>query len=179
MAGTFVSPARVLVADPPWSFDDTLPGPKRGASKHYAVMSLEDIKRFPLPRMQANSMLFLWRVASMVEEAYQVVRAWGFEPKTELVWLKRTESGKRHFGMGHYLRAEHETCIVATRGSVKVEDRAIRSTFAAPIGPHSAKPDEFYKLVQQISYGPHVALFERTPRAGWRQYGFEMGEAHP
>lgn len=179
----FVSPARVLCADPPWSFADALPGPGRGAEKHYEVMTLEEIKAFPLPRMQRDSLLFLWRVSSQVEEAYQVVRAWGFEPKSELVWRKQTDPvsarAQRHIGMGHYTRAEHESCIIATRGSPTIQDHSIRSTFEAPIGRHSAKPDRFYEIVQQLSFGPHVELFARTPRPGWRQYGFEMAEAHP
>lgn len=179
----FVSPARVLVADPPWSFDDVLPGPGRGAEKHYDVMTLDEIKAFPIPHMQRDSLLFMWRVSSQVEEAYQVVRAWGFEPKSELVWLKQTDPvsarPRRHFGMGHSMRLEHESCIVATRGSPAIQDHSIRSTFEAPIGRHSAKPDRFYEIVQQLSFGPHVELFARTARAGWRQYGNEMERAHP
>jgi len=179
----FVSPARVLVSDPPWAFSDLLPGPGRGAEKHYEVMTLDEIKAFPLPRMQRDSLLFLWRVSAMVPEAYEVVRAWGFEPKSELVWLKQTDptSGRsrQHFGMGHSVRLAHESCIIATRGSPTIQDHSIRSTFEAPVGRHSAKPERFYELVQQLSFGPHVELFARTPRPGWRQYGHDMAEAHP
>lgn len=170
---------RVLCADPAWKFGDKLPGPKRGAQKHYALMSLADIKAFPLPPLHDNAILFLWRVSAMVEEAYQVVRAWGFVPKSELVWVKRTKTGKRHFGMGRTVRAEHESCIIATRGRVQVADRSVRSTFEAPVGEHSAKPDRFYEIVQQLSTGPYTELFARTQRRGWRQYGFEMENAHP
>jgi len=34
-------PFRTIVADPPWPFGDKLPGPKRGAVKHYKGMSLD------------------------------------------------------------------------------------------------------------------------------------------
>jgi N6-adenosine-specific RNA methylase IME4 len=142
-------------------------------------MSLAEIKAFPQPRMEPDSFLFLWRVSAMVEEAYEVVRAWGFVPKSEIVWLKRTETGKRHFGMGHYVRAEHETCIIATRGSAKVEDRSIRSTFEAPTGDHSSKPDEFYRIVQQLTLGPYVETFARRERRGWVTFGNELAEAAP
>lgn len=170
---------RAHVSDPPWRFGDKLPGPGRGAAKHYPTMSLAEIKAFPQPRMLPDSMLFLWRVSAMVEEAYEVARAWGFVPKTEIVWLKRTASGKRHMGMGHYVRAEHETCIVATRGSVKVDDRSIRSTFEAEVGEHSAKPEEFYRIVQQLTLGPFAETFARTQRPGWHQFGNELAQAHP
>lgn len=37
---------RVLVADPPWKFADSLPGETRGAIRHYKTMSVEDIVGF-------------------------------------------------------------------------------------------------------------------------------------
>lgn len=101
----------VIVADPAWSFGDKLPGKKRGAEKNYNVMSAEDIcgmargyapghalgpyttalamcsKRF---RLADDALLFLWRVASMPQEALDVIRAWGFVPKSEIIWVKTT-----------------------------------------------------------------------------------------
>jgi site-specific DNA-methyltransferase (adenine-specific) len=161
----------VLVADPPWRFEDRLPGPGRGAEKHYDVLSTQDIENFELPDLADNCYLFLWRVSAMVEESYRVCRAWGFVPKTELVWIKRTKTGKRWFGMGHHLRAEHESCIVAVRGRPKPLVRNIRSTFEAEAGRHSAKPDEFYTLVQTLCEGPYVELFARRMRLGWTTLG--------
>lgn len=168
--------ARVLVADPPWRFSDALPGNKRGAEKQYNVLSLEDIKYFPLPELAPDAYLFLWRVSAMAEEAYAVARAWGFVPKTELIWRKRTKTGKRHFGMGHHLRAEHETCIVATRGRPKPLVRNIRSILTAPVGRHSEKPDEFYELVESFCDGPYAELFARKRRPGWECHGNELEE---
>lgn len=78
-----------LCADPPWKFGDKLPGKSRGAEKNYTVMTTEEIMRLPLPPLADDGLLFLWRVSSMVEDAYRVMRAWGFEPKTEIVWRKR------------------------------------------------------------------------------------------
>lgn len=179
---------RVLVADPPWKPADKLPGRGRGAQKHYAVLSLYDICQFPLPWMDNDSMLLLWRIACMQEEALQVVRAWGFVPKSEIVWRKQTKTGKRHFGMGHYVRAEHETCIVATRGRFKVDKRNVRSTFEAPTPVgfdgrtfHSAKPPEFFEIVETLAKGPYAELFARERRAGWSQWGRDLpgGEPHP
>lgn len=166
--------ARVLVADPPWSFNDRLPGPSRGAAKNYRVLSLKDICAFTLPPFEDHAWLFLWRVSSQVEAAYQVVRAWGFTPKTELVWEKMTVGGKPHFGMGHYLRAAHETCIVAVRGAPKPRRRDVRSRFAGPVGAHSEKPEAFYALVEALTDGPWVELFARRRRPGWFCFGDEL-----
>lgn len=167
--------ARVVVADPPWCFDDKLPGEGRGADKHYPTLSVDEICDFYAPYDTGDAQyLFLWRVSSMVEEAYQVVRAWGFVPKTELVWVKKTATGKRWFGMGHHVRAEHETCIIATRKGARPRVRNIRSTFEAPAGRHSEKPDEFYALVEQLCEGPYVEFFARRLRENWQCFGNEL-----
>jgi N6-adenosine-specific RNA methylase IME4 len=165
---------RVLVADCPWAFGDTLPGASRGAEKNYAVLSLDQIRNFPLPPMADDSYLFLWRVASMQEEALSVVRAWGFALKTELVWRKLTTTGKVWFGMGRTVRASHETCLIATRGKPARKTASIRSVFDAPVGKHSAKPEAFFDLVEALAPGPYVELFARRQRKGWICVGNEM-----
>jgi N6-adenosine-specific RNA methylase IME4 len=108
---------RVIVADPPWPFRDQLPGNGRGAIAHYNLMSIVEIMAFPLPLLYESSILFLWRVAAMQREAMAVIDAWDFELKTEIVWKKLTPNGKRFFGMGRIVRAEHEVCLVATSGA--------------------------------------------------------------
>lgn len=170
------TPARVLVADPPWPYSDKLPGNGRGAAKHYSVMSIRDIEYFDLPPMAADSLLFLWRVAAMPGEALRVCRAWGFEPKSEIVWVKLTSAGKPHFGMGRYVRAQHETCIIATRGkgNSRIRNHAVRSVFEAPVGRHSAKPERFYEIVEELAAGPYVELFARQRREGWTCEGNEL-----
>lgn len=184
----------VLAADPPWSFGDKLPGAARGAEKNYSVMSVEDMCRLQLPELAPDAYLFLWRVSSQVEEAYRVVRAWGFVPKSEIVWEKLTPSGKPWFGMGRHVRASHETAIVAVRGRPKPISRSIRSRFAAPVPTrprpaitpatrgawktghyvHSAKPEAFYDLIEQLAAGPYCELFARRQRPGWTCLGDQM-----
>lgn len=97
-------PFRVVVADPPWLFGDRLPGSGRGAGKHFACMSIEDVCAFPLPPIAKDAALFLWRVSSgaparpkedrqarwLAARAYDVIEAWGFEHKSEIVWNKRS-----------------------------------------------------------------------------------------
>lgn len=166
--------ARVLVADPPWNFNDKLPGPGRGSSKHYSCMTGGDVEQFELPPLADDCYLFLWRVAAMAEEAYRVVRAWGFVPKSEIVWLKRTKHGKRWFGMGHHVRASHESCIIAVRGRPRPKVRNVRSTFEAQAGEHSQKPEEFFDLVETLCEGPYIELFARRQRPGWTCYGDEL-----
>jgi N6-adenosine-specific RNA methylase IME4 len=142
-------------------------------------MTVEEICDFPLPPITIDATLFLWRVASMQEEALFVARAWGFRVDTELVWLKRTKNGKRHFGMGRTVRAEHETCLIAHRyDGIRpfTFDSSIRSTFEAPVGRHSEKPDEFFKIVERLRRGPYCEIFARKRREGWTSIGDEINE---
>lgn len=183
-----IGPARLLVVDPPWLFGDRLPGPGRGAVKHYPCMPLHEIMRFPLPVLAPDCLLLLWRVSAMQQEALDVVRAWGFTLKSELVWVKTTKrapepaqgvSQSLAFGMGRYVRGSHETCLIATRGRFKVASRSERSVFFAPVGKHSAKPDEFYRIAERLGGGPGVELFARRPRPGWLTYGNELEISAP
>ena len=183
---------RAVTADPPWPFDDKLPGAGRGAAKHYdllddAIAARQFVGGDLLDQVADDAYLFLWRVSAgggcsiitLVERAYAVARAWDFEPKTEIIWRKKTKNGARHFGMGWHVRMEHEACVVATRGKVKPLVRNIRSVFdaAAPSSPngraiHSAKPEAFYsKIVEKMSRGPYLELFARRRRAGWTCVG--------
>jgi N6-adenosine-specific RNA methylase IME4 len=172
---------RVIIADPPWLFGDKLPGKSRGAAKQYGCLTVPQICRFPLPDLADDALLLLWRVAAMQAEALDVVRMWGFVPKSEIVWEKLTKKGKPWFGMGRFVRASHETCIVATRGRFKVGDRSVRSRFSAPVPVdengdhiHSAKPAVFHEIAAKLAGGPGVELFARRRTPGWICLGDEI-----
>jgi len=167
---------RVLVADPPWRFGDPLPGPKRGAAKHYECLTLPQLCTFPLPPLVADCWLFLWRVGSMQLEALAVAQAWGFRPPTsEIVWVKTVKDGSRpRLGMGRTVRNAHEVCLVCRRGRPERRSASVPSVFHAPRGEHSAKPEAFFGLVEQLARGPYVELFARRARPGWTCFGKEL-----
>ena len=167
-------PFRVLCADPAWSFGDSLPGKSRGAAKNYRTMTVDEIERFELPPLATDCYLFLWRVASMQQEALNVVRCWGFTVKTEIVWSKKTKHGKQHYGMGRHVRAAHETCLVCVRGKPKPGRDMMRSLFEAKTGAHSQKPEEFYAMIESSFRGPFAELFARRHRRGWTCLGDEL-----
>lgn len=170
--------ARLLMADPPWKFGDKLPGDTRGAEKQYPCLTVRQLVAFPLPPLAPDCLLLMWRVAAMQSEAILVLHAWGFQLKSELVWVKTTATGKRHFGLGHYVRASHETCLIGVRGSVQVADRSVRSVFEAPVGRHSEKPDAIYEIAERlVPGGPWVEMFARRRRPGWTSYGNQVPEA--
>lgn len=202
------SSIQTLCADPPWKFGDKLPGDGRGAAKNYRVLTVEEIARFlddpangferdhetglgiPLRHYLApDCRLFLWRVASMQQEALDVMRAWGFTLKTEVCWVKLSsrsdktawdaeepaEGDKLHIGMGRTTRAAHEVCLVGQLGKPERLAANIRDVFFAPYERHSGKPEVFYtEIVEKISPGPHMELFARNRRARWTSLGDEI-----
>lgn len=182
----------VFAIDPPWKFGDALPGASRGASKNYACMTPDAIARYLAMSMPPadNAVMFMWRVSSMQREALDIIEALSFTQKSELVWRKLTNPKTNpppcatcqrpheteHFGMGRYTRQSHETCLIAVRGRAFPTFKGQRSTFAAPIGAHSQKPDRFYRIVERMY--PDSAkheFFARVVRPGWIQSGLELG----
>ncbi len=193
--------ARVIVADPPWKFGDKAPGPKRGAAKHYSVMKVEDICRFELPPHDpSGTVLFLWKVSAMQEEAFRVIRAWGFVPKSEVVWVKLPRGTlskdvvlvkgtpmiwvannvlRPRRGMRRYVRLAHECCVICVKGSTKRTSamrrrKDVGSVLFAELGRHSEKPSAFFDLVESLYPGPYVELFARRHREGWTCFGNEL-----
>jgi N6-adenosine-specific RNA methylase IME4 len=174
-------PFRVIAVDCPWKFGDALPGPKRGASKHYACLTVPELARFPLPPLDADCVLVFWKVAAMPEEALFVVKAWGFKPKSEIVWVK-TKNGHKflpRMGMGRSVRMCHETAIIATRGKPKRSSASELSVVFAPRAEHSRKPEAAYALIERLYPGPYVELFGTQERAGWSVYGNGVGRPTP
>lgn len=179
---------KVVVADCPWLFGDKLPGKTKGAERHYKCLSVYELCHFlkdnDLEKALApDCILFFWRVAAMQQSALDVVSAWGFTVKTELIWLKKTSSGRRWFGLGRTLRAEHEVCLVATRGRPELKNHSTRTTFvtdldvcglSAEVGRHSEKPEKFFDIVEGLSDGPYLELFARRQRPGWVCIGDEL-----
>lgn len=180
---------KTLVVDPPWKYRDKLEirrngegAPSRGASAHYGVMSLEDIAAVDVGGYACeNSHLYLWTTNAFLSEAHDLAKGWGFNPRTVLTWVKGSwdhPSGrfKHQIGMGHYLRNNTEHALLCVRGSLLTLRNDVPSAFFAPRTRHSEKPDAFFDLVETLSPGPYVSIFERRLRLGWDAIGDELGE---
>ena len=75
-----------IVADPPWTRNQR---GERGAQKHYDLMSLDEIMNLPVQDFAAeNSVCWLWVTNSTIKGGYDVLKKWGFEPKSVLTWFK-------------------------------------------------------------------------------------------
>lgn len=158
---------RTIVADPPWRYDS--PGvTKADSRKFYDTLSIGEIcalRDVVGPLAASDAHLWLWATNALMEEAHDVVRAWGFRPLTIVTWCKPRP------GVGHYLRNNTEHVILASRGAPMTPEHKPLSTW--PASAHSAKPDAFLDLVEQVSPGPYLELFARRARFGWDYWGDE------
>jgi N6-adenosine-specific RNA methylase IME4 len=158
----------VIYADPPWRYD-VVESESRAIENHYPTMSNEDIYALPIQSLCTDdAVLFLWATSPKLVEAIQVVAAWGFTYKTCMVWAKDK------IGMGYYARQQHELLLIATRGAPPTPAPADRpsSIVNATRGEHSAKPTEFYELIERMYPAlPKIELFCRSPRDGWSAWG--------
>jgi N6-adenosine-specific RNA methylase IME4 len=161
----------IILADPAWRYEHSPYGThSRSVEEHYPTMALEDICALPVSQLAAdNAMLFLWSPTPMLEQAFTVIRAWGFEFRTAFVWVKPT-------GTGLYLRQRHEHLLVARRGEFPTPEPANRPTsvIEAPRREHSRKPDQAYELIERMYPGlARIELFARQARPGWSRWGKE------
>lgn len=84
----------IIYADPPWSYDDKADSGKRGAGHKYPTMSIYEIMALPVRQIaEKDALCFLWTTGPMLEEAKQVMKAWGFTFRTvAFVWVKLNKS---------------------------------------------------------------------------------------
>jgi N6-adenosine-specific RNA methylase IME4 len=171
--GLSSSSADVISADPPWSFRNfSAKGHGKGAHAHYQCMSLDDIKAMPVRALAADSAwLFLWTSAPMLDQAFDVMKAWGFTYKSRIAWRKMTVNGKVRFGPGYVVRTMHEDVLIGTIGK-PARDKAMPSIFDGLAREHSRKPDEFYAAVERFAPAARkLDLFSRESRPGWAKWG--------
>jgi len=167
---------RIVYADPPWSYGNTMPDATTEPRDHYPVMELEKICEIPVKDWtEENAVLFLWATSPILEEAFDVIAAWGFEYKASFVWDKIKHN------MGHYNSVRHELLLVCTRGSCQPDKMQLfDSVQSIERGKHSQKPVEFYDIIETLyTHGRKLEMFARTQRDGWDVYGHnaELAEA--
>jgi len=157
----------VILADPPWEYDfsPTIP---RAVESHYPTMTVEEIKVMENP-IADDAVLFLWATAPKLNEALDVMAAWGFKYKTHGVW------DKRKIGMGYWLRGQHELFLIGSKGAFRPPEEGNRSSSVISVERegHSVKPVQIYELIEAaFPYGQYLELFGRgSPRDGWTVWG--------
>lgn len=166
----------IIYADPPWQYNDRKV--RGGTDHHYQTMSIEEICRLPVKDITSDDcVLFLWTTYPMLQEALNLVEAWGFKYKTiGFQWIKLNKSGKgKFFGMGRWTRGNTEPCLIAIKGKPKRINASISQIIESPISDHSKKPGIVRKkIVSLMGDLPRIELFARQSARGWDSWGNEV-----
>lgn len=165
---------RVIYADPAWSYNDKQETPMLGgASKHYNTMSVSEICSLPVKDIsEKDAILFLWVTSPLLEDAFTVIKSWGFKYKTSFVWDKIKHN------MGHYNSVRHEFLLIATKGSCVPDNKKLYDSVQSieRNDNHSEKPIEFLDIIDDLYlYGNKLEMFCRNiKKQNWYGWGNEL-----
>jgi N6-adenosine-specific RNA methylase IME4 len=183
----FAGPNRfaTILADPPWRFVNRTGkmAPEHKRLSRYGTMSVDDIGALPVKTILApTAHLYLWVPNALLPEGLQVMKAWGFNYKSNIVWHKlRKDGGSDGRGVGFYFRNVTELILFGVRGK---NGRTLQPgrTQVNYVGTrkreHSRKPDEQYDLIEACSPGPFLEMFARGTRPGWSMWGNQADESY-
>lgn len=183
---------QTVYADPPWK-ESGGGRIKRGADRHYSLMSTDEICTLPVPRWAAgNAHLYLWVTNNFLEDGLRVLKAWGFRYVTKIDWFKGDVADDLYvedmvdddlqIGLGQYFRGCTESCLFGVRGQLPYRVDPVtgrrsqgRTGFHAARGEHSAKPEKMRQMIERVSPGPYLELFARGVAAnGWHAWGNDV-----
>ena len=159
----------IIYADPPWRYEGNTARPSDTIEKHYPTMELEEIKNMFVPSGD-NCILYMWTTSPKIEEGLQVLNAWGFKYRSQLIW------DKNRLGLGYWFRVQHEILMVGVKGDVSPppKTKRIRSIYKETRGHHSKKPDSIRRLIDEwYPDKSKLELFARDTFQGWDVHGNE------
>src|SRR3984885_903980 len=175
-----------IVADPPWQFQNRTGkiAPEHKRLSRYSTLTLQQIKDIPVNlATEEKAHLYLWVPNALLAEGLQVMEAWGFKYKTNLVWYKiRKDGGPDGRGVGFYFRNVTEVLLFGTRGKnarTLQRGRSQPNIMTTRKREHSRKPDEQYGIFESCSWGPYLELFSRGNRENWTCWGNQVEEYFP
>jgi len=159
----------IIYADPPWPYRNA--GLDSSAETHYPTLALTDICNLPIADLAAdNCTLFLWVTNPFLREGLKVCDEWGFQYKTNFLWVKKRS------GTGFYALGQHELLFVAVKGS-HLPEKIQSSVLFADSERHSQKPIIVYELIEKMyPNSNYIELFARHKRENWEVWGDEISE---
>lgn len=163
-----------ILADPPWQFQNRTGkmAPEHKRLSRYPTLSLQEIKELPVNDIaEDRAHLYMWVPNALLAEGLQVLKHWGFNYKTNMIWYKiRKDGGSDRRGVVFYFRNVTEIILFGTKGkNVRTlqPGRSQENIISSRKREHSRKPDEQYKIIESCSWGSYLELFGRGSRDGW------------
>lgn len=165
----------LIVIDPAWEVGkiQRKVRPNQKPELDYVTMPFDEIKALPIGEMtDTNSVIFLWTIQKWLPKSFELLDAWGFKYQRTLTWDKK--NGMCLFGFHH----RTEFVLFGYKGKIEMypKRKAIPTVFEGKSERHSAKPDEFYQLVQGLGKN-RVDVFARRERKGWDVFGNEVNNS--
>jgi N6-adenosine-specific RNA methylase IME4 len=172
-----------VLADPPWRFVNRTGkvAPEHRRLSRYITLPTAEIAALPITEcLLETAHLYIWVPNALLPEGLQVMQAWGFKYKSNIIWHKlRKDGGSDGRGVGFYFRNVTEVLLFGVRGR-NARTRDLGRTQVNYIGArkreHSRKPDEQYQVIEGCSPGPYIELFARGARTGWTSWGIQAQE---
>jgi len=166
---------KTIYVDPPWP--EYGGGKiKRGADRHYPLMSIREIRDLPVATLihPEGCHLYLWTTNNYIPQAIEIMGWWDFSYKTCITWVKD------RIGLGQYFRGMTEHCLFGTHNSLPYRTtpdgkRAQGKTvFYARRTAHSVKPEDMRQMIELVSYPPYIELFARRRVEMWDVWGNDI-----
>lgn len=169
-----------IYVDPPWQFQNRTGkvAPENKKLMRYETMALEDIKSLPVGKIAGEKAhLYLWVPNALLPAGLEVMDAWGFEYKSNIVWEKvRKDGGPDGRGVGFYFRNVTELLLFGIKkksapNRTLAPARSQVNLLRTMKREHSRKPDEMISIIEACSQEPRIELFARGIRNGWEMWG--------
>jgi N6-adenosine-specific RNA methylase IME4 len=111
---------RTVLADSPWRFVNRTGkmAPEHRRLSRYTTLTTDEIAALPVSRVLADTgHLYLWVPNAILPDGLEVMQAWGFKYKTNIVWHKvRKDGGSDGRGVGFYFRNVTELLLFGISG---------------------------------------------------------------
>lgn len=185
-----MSKYNVIYADPPWNqkagrklsgyvIEDGKQvwpdGDKKTENLPYNTMSINDICNLDVESVTADdAFLFMWVTNKYLTQAEKVIKAWGFDYSSCIVWKKKKMGG----GLGGLVRITSEFLLYCRKGKPKatgvIEESVfeVKRPYVNGYPCHSKKPAFFAELIESVTpAGARLEMFCREKREGWDVFG--------
>lgn len=175
---------KTILADPPWQFQNRTGkmAPEHKRLNRYPTMKLEEIKALPVSEVADDPChLYLWVPNALLPEGLDVMKEWGFQYKSNIIWEKiRKDGGPDGRGVGFYFRNVTEMLLFGIRGTNNARTlapaRSQVNLLRTMKREHSRKPDEIFDIIESCSSAPYLELFARGTRENWVLWGNQAEE---
>ena len=152
---------QIIVIDPPWKLTKIKKKVRPNqVDMDYPMMSVDEIKALKIESIADEvSTCFMWVIDKYLYQSPDILKAWGFNYHLTMAWDKT--NGLSMYGFNR----QTEFIVVGLKGKHEAypKRQTISTSFRAKSPFHSAKPHEFYQMLDVLE-GNRIDIFARQGR---------------